>query len=274
MRGFRRGWALAMRSLRVVRSDGSLAALALLGALAAGLVGLALGIPAVLLEEDEQTALAIVLGAVGVYLATAAAVFFGVALAAAASEALAGRNARVGPSIAVASSRLPQILGWALVLTTVNLVISALRSRSPAGAIASGILGAGWSLATFLAVPLIALEGLGPLAALRRSFTLFKERWGEQIAGRAGVGAVFFLLGFLPAAIIIGVGVALADTAGIVIAVVGVLLAAVALLLGQAAGSVLAVALYRFATDSPDTGPFSPAELESAVRTKRGSPAL
>jgi hypothetical protein len=257
-----------MRSLRVVRADGSLAALALLGALTAALVGAALGIPAVLLEEDEQRPLAVVLGAAAVYLATAAAVFFGVALAAAASEALAGRDAKVGPSIAVASSRLPQVLGWALVLTTVNLVISTLRSRSGVGAIASGILGAGWSLATFLAVPLIALEGLGPVAALRRSFGLFKERWGEQIAGRAGVGVVFFLLGFLPGAILIGVGVALADTAGIVVAGIGVLISAVALLLSQAATSVLSVALYRFATGSPDTGPFSAAELETAVRAR------
>jgi hypothetical protein len=85
----RTGWALAKRSLRVVLSDGSLTALALLGALAAGFVALALGIPAVVLEEDDQRALAIVLGVAGVYLATAAAVFFGVALAAAASEALA-----------------------------------------------------------------------------------------------------------------------------------------------------------------------------------------
>ena len=264
----RTGWALAKRSLRVVLSDGSLTALALLGALAAGFVALALGIPAVVLEEDDQRALAIVLGVAGVYLATAAAVFFGVALAAAASEALAGRDARVGPSIAVAMKRLPQVLGWALVLTTVNLILSALRERGGLGAIASGILGAGWSLATFLAVPLIALEGLGPAAALKRSYGLFKERWGEQLAGRAGVGAVFFLLGVLPAAILIAIGVGLANTPGIVVVVIGVLIAAVALLLGQAAGSVLAVALYRFTTGSPDTGPFTQAELEGAVRTK------
>jgi Family of unknown function (DUF6159) len=154
------GWTLGKHSLRVALSDGSLAALALLGAITAGLVGLALGIPAVLFEEDGQRALAVAFGAVGAYLATAAAVFFGVALAAAASEALAGRDARVGPAIAVARTRIPQVLGWALVLTTVNLILSALRGRGAAGAVASGILGVGWSLATFLAVPLIALEGL------------------------------------------------------------------------------------------------------------------
>jgi hypothetical protein len=259
------GWALAKRSLGVVRSDGALVALAVLGAITAGLVALALGIPAIALEEAGDTVPAVVLGAVAVYLATAAAVFFGVALASAASEALAGRDARVGSAIAVASRRMPQILGWALVLTTVNVIVSLLRDRGGLGAIAAGIAGAAWSLATFFAVPLIALEGIGPWAALKRSAALFKQHWGEQIVGRAGVGALFFLLGVLPGIAMIAIGVALADAAGIVVGVIGVLFVAVALLLGQAAGSVLAVALYRYATGSPDTGPFSAEQLESAV---------
>jgi Family of unknown function (DUF6159) len=268
VRRLRIGWDLAKRSLRVVRADGALAALALLGAITAGFLALALGIPAIVLQEEGDTVLAIVLGAIGVYLATAAVVFFGVALASAAAEALAGRDARVGPSIAVATSRIPQVLGWALVLTTVNLIISALRDRGGLGAIASGIAGAAWSLATFFAVPLIALEGLGPWAALKRSSTLFKQHWGEQIVGRAGVGAMFFLVGVLPGAALIFLGVVLADAAGIVVGVVGVLIVATALLLGQAAGSVLAVALYRYATGSGETGPFAAEELESAVMRK------
>jgi hypothetical protein len=274
VRRLRVGWDLAKRSLQVVRSDGALAALALLGAVTAGCLALALGIPAIALEEDGDSVLAVVLGAAGVYLATAAAVFFGVALAAAASEALAGRDARVGPSIGVAGARLPQILGWALVLTTVNLIISALRDRGGLGAIASGIAGAAWSLATFFAVPLIALEGIGPWAALKRSSALFKAHWGEQIAGRAGVGALFFLLGILPAAALIFVGVTLEGAAGIAVGVIGVLIGATAMLLGQAASSVLAVALYRYATGSPDTGPFAAGELESAVIRKRGAVAV
>ena len=57
-------------------------------------------------------------------------------------------------------ARLGAIAGWALVLTTVNLVIQALRSR--AGIIGSLLLGAAtvaWGLATFLVVPIVALEG-------------------------------------------------------------------------------------------------------------------
>jgi hypothetical protein len=273
VRRLRIGWALAKRSLQVVRDDGALAALAVLGALTAGFVALALGIPALLLEEDGDTVLAVVIGAVAIYLATAAAVFFGVALAAAASEALAGRDAKVGPSIGVATRRIPQILGWALVLTTVNLIISSLRDRGALGAIAASIGGAAWSLATFFAVPLIALEGIGPWAALKRSSALFKQHWGEQLTGRAGIGVLFFLLGVLPGAAVIAIGVALTGTAGVVVAVLGVLIGAAALLLGQAAGSVLAVALYRYATGSADTGPFVADELESAVMRRRPAAA-
>src|SRR6185503_15819527 len=94
--------------------------------------------------------------------ATLVATYFAVALAAASTAVLDGRNATVGGATAVASARLGAIAGWAVVLTTVNLVIQALRSR--AGIIGSLLLGAAtvaWGLATFLVVPIVALEGLG-----------------------------------------------------------------------------------------------------------------
>lgn len=138
------------------------------------------------------------------------------------------------------------------------------------GSITAGIVGAAWSLATFLAVPLIALEGLGPVEALKRSSVLFRERWGEQVSGRAGVGLIIFLLGLLPAGMLIWIGFETADSAGLVMIALGVLVAAVALLLGQAARGVFAVALYRYASGSTETGPFSAQDLNGAVSTKAG----
>ena len=63
--------------------------------------------------------------------------------------------------------------------------------------------GLGWSLATFLVVPVLVAEGLGPIDAVRRSSQLLKRTWGEQIAGNVGVGAVFFLA--FVVAIVLGV---------------------------------------------------------------------
>jgi hypothetical protein len=84
------GWHLAKLSLRVVWSDGSLSALVLLGGLASGAVALAFLVPAAVAYEIEEKALAVVLTAVGVYLATLVGTYFAVALAAAAAEVLDG----------------------------------------------------------------------------------------------------------------------------------------------------------------------------------------
>ena len=55
-----------------------------------------------------------------------------------------------------------------------------------------------WSLVTFLAVPVIAIEGTGPLETLKRSASIFRQRWGQQITGNIAIGAAVFLFGVLP----------------------------------------------------------------------------
>jgi hypothetical protein len=193
------GWGLAKLSLRVVASDGSLSVLVVLGGIASGAVALAFLAPAAVAYSIDERWLAAIIGGLGVYLSTVAATYFAVALAAAAAEVLDGRDATVRGGMAVASRCVGAILGWALVLTTVNLVLQALRDR--AGLLGNLLLGAaavGWGLATLLVVPILALEGLGPFAALTRSTALFREKWGEQLAGAASIGVLFTVLGVVP----------------------------------------------------------------------------
>lgn len=272
-----RGWSLAKQSLTVVRQDGSLSALVVLGGLTSILIAAALFVPAAIAYSANSSSngneiAAAALLVVGTYLTTAAGVFFGVALAAAAADVLDGKDATVGKSVAVARTRLRAILGWALVLLTVNLVLQMLRERGGLiGQIIAGIGGVAWGLVTFLVVPILALEGLGPRAALSRSGGLFRERWGEQVVGTASITAVFFVVGFLPAAALAAIGI---HSGRAVVAVPLVAIAVVigigAIVLGAAARSVFSVALYRFAAGSGSTGPFSTGDLQQSV-SSRGS---
>ena len=50
-------------------------------------------------------------------------------------------------------------------------------------------------------MPVIAIEGTGPFETLKRSASLFKQRWGQQITGNIAIGGAVFLIGFLPALI-------------------------------------------------------------------------
>ena len=83
-----RGWYLATVSLRVVRSDGTLSVLVVLGGIASGATALGFLVPAAVAYSIEETWLAGIVAVVGVYLATLVATYFAVALAAASAEVL------------------------------------------------------------------------------------------------------------------------------------------------------------------------------------------
>lgn len=264
------GWALAKRSLAVVRSDGSLSVLVILGGVSSAAIAIAFLVPAAMAYDLGENWLAYGIMAVGVYCATVVGTYFAVAVAAAAAEVLDGRDATVRSGLAISAQRVGPIAGWALVLTTVNLLLQALRERTgPLGAILLGAASVAWGLATFLVVPIVALEGLGPLSALERSTSLFRQRWGEQLVGTASIGLLFALLGIVPAAVLVALGIGSgSEELTIALLVVAVVIVAASSVLGSAARAVFSVALYRYASGVGGTGPFTTAELESAVARK------
>ena len=84
---------LTRTSWTVLRSDRSLAAFPVLSAIAALLAAAAFGIPSLLFFDDDMTVPGVIFAAVAIYLVTFAAVFFNVALAAAAAQVLDGQDA-------------------------------------------------------------------------------------------------------------------------------------------------------------------------------------
>jgi hypothetical protein len=144
------------------------------------------------------------------------------------------------------------------------------------GEIAGRLVGTAWSLVTFLSVPVIAIEGTGPVATLKRSGVLFKARWGQQITGNLAIGGAVFLLGLLPALLFVVAGIVVWPSVGAVgalLVVIGVLIGCVALVISKALSGIFGVALYRYALEGEVLGGFTQADLESAVKPKRGAKA-
>jgi hypothetical protein len=273
MSRIRRGWALTKKSWGLLRENRALIRFPLYGA-AATIVCAAIVVgPGLYLIDDGQVALGGPLAVIGFYLLATIGIFFSVGLAATADMIFHGREATVGDGIAVARSRFSQICGWAAVSTVVGLILSALENQGMVGQIAGRLLAVGWSLITFLAAPVIALEGTGPFETLKRSSSLFKSRWGQQVTGNIAIGGAVFLFGVLPSAALIGVGVliwASVSFAGALLVVIGVIGFAIAMLISSALSGIFGVALYRYALEGEAVGGFTPEELESAVKTKRG----
>lgn len=281
----KKGWQLTKKAWGVVRENPGLMKLPVYGGILAVIAFIVFAAPGALLIDASTTTAAQVAGgvliAIGAYLSSFAVIYFNVALAAAADLAFRGEPVSTSAGLAVARQRRGVIAQWAAVALIVSMVFNAIRDRGGlAGQIAAGLGAAIWALITFLIAPVLAFEGLGPLAAIKRSSSMFKEKWGQQITGNIAIGAVtgivmvlsllvgaagvFILLSGNSAAVVAGGGLALLGLIGFV---------AAAIVSGAVRG-VFGVALYRYIAEGSAVGPFSVDELEGAVKQKNSPRTL
>lgn len=274
MSRIKRGWALTKKSWALLNSHRELIKFPLYGGVATILLGILFLVPGVLLLDDHTYGGAVPLLIIGIYVLTVIGVYFSVGLAAAANLIFSGQDATVGDGLAVARSRFSQICGWAAVSTAISVVIGLLENQGGIlGNIAARLVGLAWGLVTFMSVPVIALEGTGPFATLKRSGSIFKQKWGEQITGNIAIGGAITLFATLPAVALIVIGVVVWSSAaflGALLVVVGAIVLCLALLVSKALSGVFGVALYRYAVDGQAVGGFTKEELESAVKLKKG----
>ena len=276
MRQIRRGWALTKKSWALLNGNRELIRFPLYGGIATVLLGILLLGPGAFFLDQHSYGAAIPFIVIGIYVLSVVGTYFSVGLAAAADRIFRGEaNVTVADGLAVARANFAAICGWAALSTAVGLIVGALEQQGGVfGEIAGRLAGAAWSLVTFLAVPVIAIEGTGPFVTLKRSASLFRARWGQQITGNLAIGGAIFLFGVLPAIVLIFIGFLIWPSigfAGAALIVIGVLVMCVALLISKALGGIFGVALYRYALDGEVVGGFSQEDLESAVRLKKGA---
>jgi hypothetical protein len=274
MSRIKRGWGLTKKSWALLNGHRELIRFPLYGAVATVPLAILFLGPGLYLLDKDTLAGAIPLLVIGVYVLSIVGFYFSVGLAAAANMIFNGEQATVSDGLAVARANFSQICGWAALSTAISVFMAVLENQGGiAGNIAARLVGMAWSLVTFLAVPVIAIEGAGPIETLERSASIFRQRWGQQITGNIAIGASVFLIGVLPAVLLIVAGVALWSSAsflGALLVVIGALVLAIAMLVSRALSGVFGVALYRYALDGQAVGGFTSEELESAVKVKKG----
>ncbi len=200
-------------------------------------------------------------------------VFFNSALIAAVMQSLGGGEPTIGGSLSAASRRLPQIVAWSLVSAFIGVVLRAIENmHEKAGGLVASLLGSGWTVLTYFVVPSIVLEGLGPIAAIKRSASTLKNTWGTALVGNFSLGLLGFLIMlpvYLLALLAIGLGVwsghVVAMVAGIA---VGVLLIAAAAATSSAANVVFTAVLYAHATGRTLPANLEAEDLSSAFTTR------
>ncbi len=158
------------------------------------------------------------------------------------------------------------------------MIIQALEERlGILGQIIGALLGAAWAVLTFLTIPIIMLEDVGPWNALKRSGTLLKQTWGENIVAQAGFG-ILALFAALPGALVIAIGVATGSiVAAVAIGIVGAIWIAIVAVVVSALSGIYRTALYRFAVDGQAPGAFAGIDMAHAFgprrRNRNGDPS-
>lgn len=279
---FARSWALVKASASVLKQDRELLVFPLISSLAAMVVAASFIVPLVAagegLERFEQDDAGRVFAFVWLFLFYLAQYFviffFNTALVGAAMIRLDGGDPTVADGFRIASSKIGKILGYAAIAATVGMILRAIEERAGiVGRWVAGLIGVAWTVATFLTVPVLVAQDVGPVDAVRESARLLKKTWGENLIGGGGLGLAFGLVQFVVIALGVGLMMLVIPTkSGVAIVAAGGLLVAVVLVLAlihAALSGIYSAALYRYAIGHQGTHGFEPALLEAAFRPKK-----
>jgi hypothetical protein len=150
------------------------------------------------------------------------------------------------------------------------MILNQLERQGFVGQIIANLLGMAWAVLTFLTIPIIMLEDLGPISAVKRSGTLFRKTWGENLVAQAGFG-LFGFLAMLPGVGIGALGIATGTGVGIVIGIaIAVAWIAVVMVVVASLTGIYQTALYRYAVDNTAPPAFTGTDLSGAFATRRG----
>jgi hypothetical protein len=276
---FSRSWKLVKASAAVLGANKRLMVFPILSGLCTALVAASFIVPAIqsgMLSHFDRshTPPGVPLLAFAFYLVQYfVIIFFNSALIGAASIYLDGGTPTLGDGFRVALSRLPSILGYAVISATVGMVLRAIQERAGfIGRWIAGLFGVAWTLATFLVVPVLVDKQIGPFDAVKESVQLLKRTWGENLIGNVGIGVAFGLLTMLTIVIFMALFIAAVSThstAAIVFAgAIGVMMILILAVVQSALHGIYAAAVYRYAEKGDAGVGFERALVAEAFKLK------
>jgi hypothetical protein len=276
-------WELIKESAAVLRADKELIVYPIVSSICVLIVSAMFFIPVILsgiadriltAGSDQMTIIGFVV-LFAFYVAQYFVIIFAnSALVGAAMIRLRGGDPTLSDGFRIAFSHVGTILGYALIASTVGMILRALAQKreSTLGRLVVSLIGMAWNLATFLVVPVLVVEDVGPFEAIRRSTQLLKKTWGEQIVGNFGIGGVFGLLS-IAYALVLGLplgylAVTFQTPALFVVLVVLLVVGFVILgLLSSTLSGIFAASVYRYAAEGAADAYIRPELVQNAFRS-------
>ena len=272
---FARSVELFKASWGVLRSDKELTVIPVVSfvcsaavvALAGGAAWFTVDVTSTTAGQDtlNPTPLTYVVGFLGYVLVTFVVTYFTGAIVAGALERFRGGNPTLGSALGGASSRLVPLLWWSLLVGTLGFILQALEERAGfLGQLVLRGIGMAWRVVTWLAVPVIIDQGLGPFDSLKTSAGLFKQTWGENLISQGGLGLVSMLV-MLPGIVVFAALSVAVPLLGIPLLVVWIVSVAIVF---STLNGILRTAVYLYATGQQAPG-FEPEALAATFGPRK-----
>jgi hypothetical protein len=268
-------WRIGQASWSVLAKDRELALIPVLAGLASIALFGAILLPGVLLLgglDAVQTSRAglYLVGFVALVAASWVSALGQAAVIAGAGERMAGGQPDLRSALSAAWVRAGRLVGWALFATVVATVLDQFEQRlGLLGKLVSWVGRIAFSVLSFLALPVIVFEDLGAIDAFKRSATLVRTTWGEQVTFNFGMGALGFVA-CLPALVVgtvaLGSGVAVVAVVGVVVAVAWLVVVSA---VTSALSAIFKTALYRWANGFTVDPAFAGPALSGAFVRRR-----
>lgn len=265
-----RTWDLTKQSFGVLAADKRMLLFPVLSAIAVVVVSLSFLVPVIAAGMFNHRGEPLTNGEYGIaflfYFANYfVIVFFNSALVYSASICLSGGHATVRDGLSGAWARIGQIFAWAAVAATVGMILRILEDRLGKFArIVTWLLGTAWTLMTYFIVPVLVFEDMGIVDSIKRSASVLKQTWGEEIVGGFSFGLIW-LAAIVPGLLLSFAAMLVHPLLGIALGVLYFLLLSV---IAAAVKTIFTVALYRYASQGTVPAGFTPELVQHAFISK------
>ena len=278
---FSNSWSLVKSSFKVLEADRELMVFPIISSICVLLLTAVFFVPMLLVgyfgqvsEQGLQVVDYLILFLF--YLLQYLIIFFSnTALVGAAMIRIRGGDPTVKDGLKIAYDRFVSIFFYALIAATVGILLNLIKNKG--NGISRTLASMGgfvWNVATFLVVPILAVEDVGPIEAIKRSVAYLKKTWGEQLVGNFGIGSIFGLL-VLVLMVAAGAIVALlvysnAQTwAYVAVAVVSILFILAISLLNSTLTGIYTAAVYQYASAGDAGSYFDTSLVQNAFRPEK-----
>ncbi len=278
----RNTWQITKLSWRVLQQDRELIFFPIMGTIGAAIVGaIAAGVfygsgtfDRLGSGETEFSGVDLAIALLAYFGSLFIVIFSNAALVAAARERLEGGDPNIASGIRAVRGLWLSILGWTLITGTVGLLLQALQSMARDNShgvmrivamIVVALLQTAWAYITFFVIPVLVVERIGPISAIRRSGSLLRQSWGEQLTASFSF-FIIYLLALLVVAIPVVALIFLWPVGAII---VGVILGGIAIASVAAMEGIFKAALYEWVSEGKGSEWFDQQLLTNAYSLKQ-----